>query len=82
MRNDGKVTKMYTYVNIWADLHTHTKQLTVSAQPAANKTADQKELQLCRDRHEDFGVAGHQVNTDFVMFRGHSCRKREGVKPV
>lgn len=75
---------MRIYVDMWA--FTQIKQLivSVSVPPAANKTADHKELQLCRDRHEDFGGIGHrgEVHTDFVMLRGHSCRKSEGVEPV
>lgn len=63
-------------------IYTHAKAVSVS--PAANKTAEYKELQMCRDGHEDFRSVGHQgeVHTNLVILRGHSCRKSEGVKPV
>lgn len=74
------------YVNAWVYLHTqthartHNRQLTVSVEPAANKTADHKEPQLCRDRHEDLGGscrAPRRRTHRFCYLRGTSCRKSE-----
>lgn len=72
MQKEGKAIRnkkahICKYVSVIT--HVHTKQKTISVYPAANKTADHKELQLCRDRHENFGGVGHwgEVHTDFVM---------------
>lgn len=66
----------HTYVNMLVYLHAH-KQQTVSVEPAANETADLKELQLCGDRHEDFRGVGHQgeVHTDFCYVKGTFMQK-------
>lgn len=67
---------MHTH-SMWAYLHTHAKAVSVS--PAANKTAEYKELQMCRDGHEDFRSVGHQgeVHTNLVIGDIHAERVKE-----
>lgn len=84
MRNDGKVMRnknAHIYVNMRVCLHTHTQssKLYQLSQPPT-KTADQKELQLCRDRHEDFkGVGAGERYTPILLCYGdvHAERVKE-----
>lgn len=62
MRDDRKVIRnknAHIYVNMRLHLHTRKSSNLYQLNQPPKKTADDKELQLCRDRHEDFRGVGH-----------------------